>query len=71
MICDAILVALRTVCASRRQGGGKGCSGSGKDLKQPTSRPVTSHWRKGEGLEVFTVLPILNIGKISRPGVGL
>jgi len=48
-----------------------GYSGSGKDLKQPTTgRLVTFDWRKGEGLEVFTALPILDMGKISRPGVG-
>jgi hypothetical protein len=56
------------VCPEGKEG--SGCCGSEKDPKQPTTgRPTTLHWRNGEGLEVFTALPILNIGKISRPGV--
>jgi hypothetical protein len=65
MACDAILAPFR------KQGGTMDVLAL-KDPEQPTTgRRITFHWRKGEGLEVFTTLPILNIGKVSRPGFGV
>jgi hypothetical protein len=32
--------------------------------------PLHFNLRKGGGLEVFTALPVLNMGKIGREGVG-